>query len=663
MLEHFHFIRPMWLLALLPLALLAWYAFRPANGGNAWRRVVDARLLPLMMATGARGVSWSAASLVLIGWMLATFALADPTWDLKPQPVFQTNAARVVVLDLSSSMNDADLKPSRLVRARYKIEDVLAQAAEGQTALVAYAGDAFTVAPLTRDANTIRSLLKVLEPDLMPADGSRADLGLSKAGELLHQAGVATGQILLIADGVDPGKSADTARAAARLKSEGYTVSVLGVGTQDPLPLTDEKGRLVRTDTGGVQVPKLDVAALESVARAGGGRYQAITDGGEGLQSLLQAGAVRAQASAGQTQAMAPAWKERGPFIAVLLLPLAALAFRRNWLVSAALLAALAVPSQAAMAATWADAWQRPDQQASKALAAGDYAKAAAVSPDDARRGSAEYKRGNYQLALEDFSRATGADADYNRGNALARLGRYQDAVTAYDKAIGESPSNDDAKANKAAVEALLKQKPPPSKSQRQQQSASAKDGSKPNSGNQSGGQGGSQQGPAKPNPGGQAKSSQGSSGPGQSEGSKEGESGGKTSTPKRDAQSRSSASNAGKDGHATSASGPSAAQPAGNDFAQAAQQVGKSADGKTGEPDEHSPRQPATSHAGNERPESGAASAPASNANAQPIEGEEKLAAEQWLRRIPDDPGGLLRRKFLYQYRQRARQADSGDE
>jgi Ca-activated chloride channel family protein len=263
MLEHFHFIRPMWLLALLPLALLAWYAFRPANGGNAWRRVVDARLLPLMMATGARGVSWSAASLVLIGWMLATFALADPTWDLKPQPVFQTNAARVVVLDLSSSMNDADLKPSRLVRARYKIEDVLAQAAEGQTALVAYAGDAFTVAPLTRDANTIRSLLKVLEPDLMPADGSRADLGLSKAGELLHQAGVATGQILLIADGVDPGKSADTARAAARLKSEGYTVSVLGVGTQDPLPLTDEKGRLVRTDTGGVQVPKLDVAALE----------------------------------------------------------------------------------------------------------------------------------------------------------------------------------------------------------------------------------------------------------------------------------------------------------------------------------------------------------------------------------------------------------------
>ncbi|MEO8922707.1 MAG: VWA domain-containing protein, partial [Caldimonas sp.] len=190
MLEAFHFIHPLWLLALVPLAWLAWRACQP-GGDNPWRRIVDARLLPLLMvgqtdARGSRTVLW----LVAAGWLIATLALADPAWERKPQPVFQTNAARVVVLDLSSSMNASDLKPSRLARARYKVDDVLALGAEGQTGLVVYAGDAFTVTPLTRDVNTIRAQLGALAPDLMPSDGSRADLGLLKAGELLRHAGV-----------------------------------------------------------------------------------------------------------------------------------------------------------------------------------------------------------------------------------------------------------------------------------------------------------------------------------------------------------------------------------------------------------------------------------------------------------------------------------------
>jgi Ca-activated chloride channel family protein len=657
MLEHFHFIRPLWLLALLPLALLAWSAFRPAGGGNAWRKVVDARLLPLMMADGSRAVNGSGFALASAGWLIATLALANPTWDLKPQPVFQTNAARVVVLDLASSMNDADMKPSRLARARYKVEDVLRQATEGQTALVAYAGDAFTVAPLTRDTNTISALLKVLQPELMPVDGSRADLGLLKAGDLLHQAGVSSGQILLIADGVDPGKAAAAQRAAASLRSEGYTVSVLGVGTPAGAPLTDAQGRLVRSETGDVDVPRLDTDALEAIARAGGGRYQPITDAGTGLSSLLDDGAGRAQAEAGQTKSVAPAWKERGPFIVLLLLPLGALAFRRNWLVSAALVAVLAVPAQGAMAATWSDVWQRPDQQASKALAAGDYAKAAAVAPDAARRGSAEYKRGDYTLALADFSQATGADADYNRGNALARLGRYQNAIAAYDKAIAEAPPNDDAKANKAAVEALLKQQPAPSKNQQQQQSAGSKQGSKPDSGSQGGspqaGKPGQQGTPSTPDAGQQAKDSQGKSGSSQADATKSGASPGAAPAPRPGDHDQPSSAN-GRDGQADAAAGNPRPKPPGNDFAKAAQQVGQ--------PDNDTAAQHASqSVPGGSEASSAAASAPAGDA--QPIEGEEKQAADQWLRRIPDDPGGLLRRKFLYQYRHRANQPTADDE
>ena len=212
MLENLHFIQPLWLLALIPLLLLAWRVYRPGGGDNPWTRIVDARLLPLLMVGQAHKLNRIAPWLAATGWIIAVLALANPTWERKPQPVYQTMAARVVVLDLSRSMDATDLKPSRLVRARYKVEDVLALGAEGQTGLVVYAGDAFTVSPLTRDANTIRALLKVLEPGLMPAPGNRADLGLLKAGELLRQAGVSNGQVLLIADGVE----ADTAAASER---------------------------------------------------------------------------------------------------------------------------------------------------------------------------------------------------------------------------------------------------------------------------------------------------------------------------------------------------------------------------------------------------------------------------------------------------------------
>ncbi|MES1265788.1 MAG: VWA domain-containing protein, partial [Variovorax sp.] len=230
MLENFHFIRPLWLLALIPLALLVWQIRASGAGDNPWRRVVDARLLPLLLVGRGQTADRAALWLLAAGWLIAALALADPTWERRPQPVYQTTAARVVVLDLSRSMNATDLKPSRLVRARFKVEDVLDLATEGQTGLVAYAGDAFTVSPMTRDVNTIRALLKVLDPELMPVDGSRADLGLLKAGELLRQAGTSDAQVLLIADGVQTDKVAATEAAATRLGSEGYRVIALGIG-------------------------------------------------------------------------------------------------------------------------------------------------------------------------------------------------------------------------------------------------------------------------------------------------------------------------------------------------------------------------------------------------------------------------------------------------
>ncbi len=454
--ETFHFLRPEWFLTLLPLALLLWRVRKPGSIDSAWRRVCDANLLPYLLISPHQANARLPVWLLAAGWLIAVMALADPVWEKQPQPVFRTEEARVVVLDLSRSMATPDLKPSRLERARYKVEDVLRRSREGQVGLVAFAGDAFVVAPLTHDAGTIAELLKALEPGLMPVQGSRADLGLRKAGELLAQAGAGRGEILLIGDGYEGRQALE---AAGDLKRQGYTVSVLGVGTEEGAPLSNGSGGYVRDDAGAIVVPRLDTPALRALADAGGGRYATITGNDADLDGLLTPLVPRLDTKVEQTGLKTDAWRSRGPWLAVLLLPLAALAFRRGWLLVVVLLVAATVTApDPAKASTWDDLWTRRDQQAAQALAAGENARAAELAADPRQRGTAQYRAGRYEEALAAFAGAGGPDAAYNQGNALARLGRYQEAIAAYDQALAAQPHMEDAQHNKAVVEALLRQ-------------------------------------------------------------------------------------------------------------------------------------------------------------------------------------------------------------
>ncbi|MCB1790286.1 MAG: VWA domain-containing protein, partial [Gammaproteobacteria bacterium] len=380
-----HFLHPQWLWALLPLLALLWLLWRRPDSDNPWRRVVAHNLQPLLL--GRRGEAgdrrqrrWLA--LLGAGWLLAVLALADPVWDRAPRPVYESQTARVIVLDLSLSMLTRDLAPSRLVRARFKVEDIVRLAGEGQVGLVVFAGDAFTVTPLTRDAATLRSQLRALEPAIMPAQGSRADLGLRQAGDLLGQAGLTHGDVLLIADGVEGDRAAS---AASQLRQQGFRVSVLGVGTRAGAPLADADGRSLRDANGNVVVPKLEVQALQDVAAAGGGVYTDITPDARDVVMLVDQGATSARVEQSDDPASATRWHERGPWLVLALLPLAALAFRRGWLFSIALLGVFTVPAPPAMAATsqpWDDLWQTSEQRAADALAEGDFARASALAND-----------------------------------------------------------------------------------------------------------------------------------------------------------------------------------------------------------------------------------------------------------------------------------------
>jgi Ca-activated chloride channel family protein len=604
--ETFHFLQPLWFWALLPVVLVLWLVHKPGEQNTAWRRVCDAGLLPHLLTRPGSTDSQLPLWLLGIGWLLAVIALADPVWEQQPQPVFRNEAARVVVLDLSNSMLSPDLKPSRMVRARYKVADVLNQDMDGQIGLVVFAGNAFVVTPLTSDAETIRALLNPLEPALMPSQGSRVDLGLQKAGQLLRQAGLRQGDILLVSDGYDGPRALD---AAAELRQQGYRVSVLGVGTAAGAPIPVSGGGFLRDSRGEIVLPSLDQSAMQALAAAGGGSYATISNSDTDVKRLLKASAPGLDEVVASNDHSTDVWRSNGPLIILMLLPLAALAFRRGWLlmVLVTLSVTISMP-QPAMALGWDDLWLRPDQQAARALQAGDPDQAARLADDPALRGTAAYQAGDYEQAVDAFTGSSGVDADYNQGNALAKLERYEEAIAAYDRALATQPGMADAEHNKAEVEKLLEKEQ--QKEEKSQKDQKDQQGQKDQQ-NEAGEQGADQQQSADGN---QDDSSE---------------------------QSEEQESSAAEEGEQQEGAAGEQQQSADEESAEAGQQ--------------------SAPQGGEDGQEQG--DQPAETAEANPLDSEEKQAAEQWLRRIPDDPGGLLRRKFLYQYRQQAQGVDTGDQ
>jgi Ca-activated chloride channel family protein len=582
--------------------------------------------------------------------------------------VFRSQEARVIVLDLSRSMLAADLPPSRLAQARYKVADILDRSPDGQTGLVVFAGDAFAVSPLSNDTDTIRSLLAPLEPQLMPVQGSRVDLGLAQARDLLTQAGQVQGDILLLTDGYT-GKEA--LQAARELHAAGYRLSVLGVGTAAGAPLADGQGGYLRDAQGNIVMPQLDVAALRKLAAAGGGRYAGISSTDADIRYLLAGASGALGTRSESTDLTTEAWQSRGPWLVLLLLPLAALVFRRGWLLVLLLQVGmgLGVP-RPALALDWSDLWLRPDQQAARSLQDGAPAEAAQLAQDPALRGTGAYLAGNYAQALDAFAAADGADADYNQGNSLAQLGRYEEAIAAYERALAAQPGMEDAAYNKAQLEKLLQQ-------QQQENRQGQQSGEQQQSGeNQEQGQQSGEQQPSGENQQqGQQSGEQQQSGENQEQG-QQSEEQQQSAEQQAGEQSAQDSSSAGEQAKAQ-------AQPASADAGETEPQDTTAGEANRNATDAGTDQQENTAAAESARPddeqdaaqqqartaqqvEPSAADEPpdTSAAGTQPAEldSEEQQAAEQWLRRIPDDPGGLLRRKFLYQYRQRAGTAPPPD-
>ena len=610
----FHFLRPEWLWGLLPLAgLLVFLAKRGANA-HAWESVCDAHLLPhvLVGTTGAK--SRSPIILLGLGWTLALVALAGPVWSQLPQPVFRAESALVLVLDVSRSMDAQDVAPSRLTRAKHKILDILHARQEGQTALVIFAGESFVVSPLTDDARTMKTLVQTLETNIMPVQGSRPDLALKMGNELLEQAGIPGGDLLLVMDGDAELETLETIKQVA---SKGRKISVLGVGTEDGAPIP-EKGGFVKDETGAIVVTKLDPTSLQAAARAGGGRFASLSLDDRDLDYVLPSvDGMKVLTTTTPTQRTTNSWREEGPWLVVVLLAVVLPAFRRGWL--GVVLAFILLP-QITQAFSWENVWERSDQQAMKALEQEDPKKAANLFEQPDWKGIAHYRAGDYEHAEQAFSGIDSPDAHYNRGNALAKLGKYPEAMASYQAALTEQPDHGDAQHNLEVLKKLLKdqQSQPSQRSESQFSDESSKD-------NLQAGEQGSQD---------QQSQEQASE--------------------KNDQDETRSQSGSKQDGNENEKGPAGSTQDSLDNAKQSEESESQSPSQDSQENTDPSDiAQPSPGE--NEKdadPQERLASASQSESTRDDQKSQQAL--QQWLRRIPDDPGGLLRRKFLLEHRRR---------
>lgn len=460
----FHFLRPEWLLALIPAALVAVLAWRRLGaGGDVWARLVDAHLLRHLALSESGGARRWPVAVLLAGWGLATLAMAGPAWQKLPTPAVERRDPTVMVVSLAQSMNATDQSPTRIAAVRHKMEDVLQRMQGGQVGLIIFADAPFVAAPLTEDARVVGQMLPELSTSLMPVLDNRPDLAIARAVDLLRGAEAPAGRILLLSDG--PGDAPEkTIAAAGAAAKAGFPVSVIGIGSTAGSTLRAFDGTPIPGKGGAEIITRMDAAALARIAAAGGGAFTPLAADGSDLDRVLVRGAARPGDDFMARQGLTvDQWADMGPWLLLALLLMAPLAFRRGW-IAVVLLAALAGSLPGAGRAIageaqddWRNLWQTPDQQGGAAFSDGAFKDAAQRFADPAWRASALYRAGDYAAAAEAFAAVPGAD--YNRGNALARAGRLEDALAAYDAALKADPGNSDAVYNRSLVRRLIEKK------------------------------------------------------------------------------------------------------------------------------------------------------------------------------------------------------------
>jgi len=309
--EGFYFIRPYWLAAIMPLCALLLYTRRRLSIATSWQREVDAELLPYLLVGTPQPLARNAMALICSAWLLCVIALAGPAWEQLPSPLYRSIEGRVLILDLSRSMDAGDISPSRLVRAKQKLQDILSRAAEHQTALIVFSHAPYVLVPMTDDVQTIQLILPSLQTDIMPAQGSTLSAALAIGLEVLQQSDTRQGSLWLFTDS-EPDVESDA--IARQINAAGFRLHVLAFGTASGASIPTPAGVLL-DDGGNEVIAPLIEAPLKKLAMLADGKYLISTPTDEDVLQLLSTERNSGSGKDGIASDLhTDQWLDRGPW-------------------------------------------------------------------------------------------------------------------------------------------------------------------------------------------------------------------------------------------------------------------------------------------------------------------------------------------------------------
>jgi Ca-activated chloride channel family protein len=432
----FHLLRPQWLLALIPVALIFAMLLRRQNPRAQWGGVIAPHLLQHLIVQPGQGRGVNPLYLVTAGLVLGIVALSGPTWRRELPPFVEDKAPLMIVLALSATMDQPDVAPTRLERAKQKIKDLLGARAGARSGLIAYAGTAHLVMPLTDDSSVIAPFLAALATGLMPSEGNNVTAAVMLAAQFLATEPVA-GTILVVADDLD--------EAAIRQAAGRNGIAMLRVA-----PAQSGEGIELGSNIVRVSVDGSDIQAIERRIET---RFQA------------------AQGDAFGTQ-----WRDEGYWLLFPIALLGLLWFRRGTTVAWVVMLFVAVQALPARAEgqphRFVDLWLTPDQQGRMAFDRGDYRAAAQRFADPMWRGIAAYRALDFLAAAEAFRKVDTIEGKFALGNAEAQNHAWEKSIKAYDEVLKAQPGHAAAKTNRAIVVALFEAQEEKRRKQEQDDSA-----------------------------------------------------------------------------------------------------------------------------------------------------------------------------------------------
>jgi len=455
--ENLHFAYPIYLWALLAIPLVSLFCFffcRRKHQPHQLEKFIDSHLLPYLLRnpSSKKGSLFKYLFLWSLVWSLLTLAIAGPRWSFREMETFSKDQSLVVLLDLSKSMDASDVKPSRLILARQKIEDLINASKGVKIGLIAFAADPHMIIPLTEDKEAIRHLLPTLDTDLVYKQGSKLAPALDMASDMLDAEPGSNKAVVVVSDGGFEDASALV--TAKKLAGRGIVIHTVGVGTIEGSPLKYQAGNVVKRN--GVPIlSKLDIERLVAITKIGNGTSFGASHLDQSVPVILKEldSRAEAQVALGKKDRF---WDEYFYLLIIPALPILLWWFKRGAIV--AMVSIMLFPSFN-LQADVADHFKNSEELGKQALDCGDYETATHQFQDPYRKGVAYYKAGRFAEAAELFKQSdrpeVTSSAAYNLGNAFAQQHKYKEAITAYENVLKQWPDHAKAKENLEIVKKL----------------------------------------------------------------------------------------------------------------------------------------------------------------------------------------------------------------